>query len=91
MDSGGGETRSGGSEPRSKSIVPWLKPFSLCRQVWKNLKDRLWGYDFFISYHWASGGTYAVNLAQRLRDRYFEVFLDRAEYAMGDDGNPRRQ
>jgi hypothetical protein len=44
----------------------------------------LWGYDFFISYHWASGGAYAVALAGRLRDRNYDVFLDRAEYAMGD-------
>ena len=41
-------------------------------------------YDFFVSYHWASGGTYAVNLAARLREKGYEVFLDRAEYAMGD-------
>ncbi|MFT5465961.1 MAG: hypothetical protein ACI8UO_001058 [Verrucomicrobiales bacterium] len=49
------------------------------------MKNWLWGYDFFISYHWKSGGTYAVNLAAQLRDRGFDVFLDRAEYAMGDD------
>jgi len=49
------------------------------------IKNRLWGYDFFISYHWASGGAYAVQLAQQLRERGFEVFLDRSEYAMGDD------
>ena len=55
------------------------------RGFWKSLKDRLWGYDFFISYHWASGGTYAVNLAQRLREKNYDVFLDRADYASGDD------
>lgn len=52
---------------------------------YQRLRNRLWGYDFFISYHWASGGTYAVNLAARLREKGYEVFLDRAEYAMGDD------
>jgi len=51
----------------------------------ERIKDHLWGYDFFISYHWASGGQYAVNLAQRLRDRHYDVFLDRAEYASGDN------
>ena len=30
---------------------------------YERLRNWLWGYDFFISYHWASGGTYAVNLA----------------------------
>ena len=55
------------------------------RGFWKSIKDRLWGYDFFISYHWASGGTYAVNLAQRLREQNYDVFLDRADYASGDD------
>ena len=33
----------------------------------------------------ASAGTYAVNLAAKLRERGYDVFLDRAEYAMGDD------
>ncbi len=51
----------------------------------ERLKNWLWGYDFFISYHWASGGTYAINLAQRLRERDYDVFLDRAEYAVGDE------
>lgn len=52
---------------------------------YQRLKGWLWGYDFFISYHWASGGTYAVNLAAQLREKGYDVFLDRAEYAMGDD------
>lgn len=61
-------------------------PAAVSREPWyQRLKDRLWGYDFFISYHWASGGTYAVSLAARLREKGYDVFLDRAEYAMGDD------
>ncbi len=55
------------------------------RGFWTSIKDRLWGYDFFISYHWDSGGLYAVNLAQRLREKHYDVFLDRADYASGDD------
>jgi hypothetical protein len=67
-------------EPTSTSSGPIRR-----RRWYQRLKDRLWGYDFFISYHWASGGTYAVNLAARLREKGYEVFLDRAEYAMGDN------
>ena len=55
------------------------------RNCWQRLRDWLWGYDFFVSYHWASGGVYAVNLAQMLRSNGFDVFLDRADYASGDD------
>ena len=61
-------------------------PETQMRRSWlQRIRDWLWGYDFFVSYHWASGGPYAVNLAQRLRDAKYDVFLDRAEYAMGDD------
>lgn len=55
------------------------------RKLWQWLKDWLWGYDFFVSYHWVSGGVYAVKLAQMLRSKGFDVFLDRADYASGDD------
>lgn len=53
--------------------------------LWQSIVRRLWGYDFFISYHWASGGQYAYDLAQTLGQNKFDCFLDRAEYAMGDD------
>jgi WD40 repeat protein len=53
----------------------WLRSFS----------GYLWGYDFFISYHWLSGGRYAVALAEALRTRGHECFLDRSEFAIGDD------
>lgn len=55
--------------------VPW----------WRRVANRIWGYDFFISYHWASGGAYAVKLAEALRQRRFDCFLDRSEFAGGDD------
>lgn len=51
----------------------------------RKIASRLWGYDYFISYHWDSGGAYAVALARALRDLGYECFLDRAEYAIGDD------
>lgn|GEM_PF-1645322 len=55
-------------------------------ESWRHrISRRLWGYDYFISYHWKSGGPYAVALAQRLLDQGYECFLDRTDYAMGDD------
>jgi WD40 repeat protein len=51
----------------------------------RRIAAHLWGFDFFISYHWASGGRYAVALAEALRARGFECFLDRSEFAAGDD------
>lgn len=52
---------------------------------WHRLSNEIWGYDFFISYQWSSGGRYAVSLAERLRDLKYDCFLDRAEFAAGDD------
>ena len=63
------------NEVKSVPTIPW----------YRRMRNWLWGYDFFVSYHWASGGTYAVILAAKLRERGYDVFLDRAEYAMGDD------
>ncbi len=60
-------------------------PLNATRNPFQRIKDRLWGFDFFISYHWKSGGAYAVTLAQRLQAKNFDVFLDRADYASGDD------
>lgn len=51
----------------------------------RRVANHFWGYDYFISYHWASGGAYAVALAQRLRNRGYDVFLDRGEFVAGDD------
>src|SRR3954468_3490659 len=69
---------------KSEQAVPM--PLARVKEtIWRKLANWFWGYDYFVSYHWASGGAYAVALAQRLRDRNYEVFLDRAEFAMGDD------
>ena len=57
----------------------------LWSRSWRDLRGWLWGYDFFISYHWHSGGAYATVLAERLRDKNFDIFLDRSEFAAGDD------
>jgi WD40 repeat protein len=69
---------------RTDQAVP--APFQRAKEsIWRRLANWFWGYDYFISYHWPSGGVYAVALAQRLQDRNFEVFLDRAEFTRGDD------
>ncbi len=53
--------------------------------ILSRLSRWLWGYDYFISYHWKSGGRYAVRLAEQLRQKGFDVFLDQAEFASGDN------
>ncbi len=63
---------------------PGLGPFPAI-PWWRRLANRIWGYDFFVSYHWASGGEYAVKLAEALRQRNYDCFLDRSEFAGGDD------
>jgi hypothetical protein len=55
------------------------------RSYWRRALDFVFGYDFFISYAWSDGATYAAALAARLEDKRFAVFLDRAKYAAGDD------
>lgn len=54
---------------------------------WQRLRDWIWGYDFFISYQWSSGGRYATALANRLREppEPCDVMLDAAEFAAGGD------
>jgi len=53
--------------------------------LWRRISCRLWGYDFFVSYHWASGGIYAAELVRILNERGYDCFLDRSEFAGGDD------
>ena len=67
------------SQSSSKPTLPW--PARIRRRIggW------IWGYDFFISYQWSSGGKYAVALARKLSSLGYDCFLDREEYAGGDD------
>ena len=51
---------------------------------YQSLINWLWGYDFFISYNQASAGKYAIQLAEELRRRRFEVFLDHDEIGGGN-------
>ena len=60
-------------------------PVDARQSLWRRLANRIWGYDFFVSYNWATGGSYAVSLAERLRDRGYDCFLDQSEFAAGDD------
>ena len=55
------------------------------RSLLRRLLDFVFGYDFFISYSWSDGAAYAAALAARLKADGFEVFLDRADYASGDN------
>jgi tetratricopeptide (TPR) repeat protein len=55
------------------------------RSLWRRALDLVFGYDFFISYSWSDGGRYAAALTRQLRSHGFEVFLDRDDYASGDD------
>jgi hypothetical protein len=55
------------------------------RSYWHRLLDLVFGYDFFISYSWSDGAVYAAALALRLEKEHFAVFLDRTNYAAGDD------
>ena len=47
--------------------------------------DWMFGYDFFITYVRSDGERYPAELATRLLEAGFRVFLDTEEYELGDD------
>lgn len=55
--------------------------------------DRLFGYDYFISYAHKDGLEYPVRLAELLTATGYSVFLDQTEFAVGDelDAETRRR
>ena len=55
------------------------------RPLLRRFLDLVFGYDYFISYSWRDGATYASALARRLEALGYQVFLDRFGYASGDD------
>jgi tetratricopeptide (TPR) repeat protein len=55
------------------------------RPLSRRVLDHVFGYDFFISYTWSDGFAYAKTLGDRLESEGFAIFLDRTEYASGDD------
>jgi TIR domain/WD domain, G-beta repeat len=55
------------------------------QKIGGRLVDVIFGYDFFISYTWADGSKYADSLYQKLTAQGFTVFLDKKDYARGDN------
>src|SRR5690349_10105981 len=51
----------------------------------RRLVDLLFGYDFFISYTWCDGSSYAHSLYRKLKAQGFTVFLDKNDFARGDN------
>ena len=51
----------------------------------KKLVDKIFGYDYFISYSWSDGSFYASQLTKSLRNSGFECFLDAEKFRAGDD------
>jgi hypothetical protein len=47
--------------------------------------DVIFGYDFFVAYTWADGSKYGDSLYEKLKAQGFTVFLDKEEYARGDN------
>jgi len=70
------------AHPQSAPIAP---DEGARQSLWQRLLGLVFGYDFFISYAWSDGGSYAMALARKLQAQGFEIFLDREEYASGDD------
>lgn len=55
------------------------------RGLFQRLADFLFGFDFFISYCWADGRQYALELQRKLEESGFKCFLDSSDYAKGDN------
>ncbi len=55
------------------------------RSMWKRLVDRIYGYDFFISYRWSDGRHYALHLAEELQSKGYNCFLDSEDYRPGEN------
>lgn len=55
--------------------------------LWQRLEALITGYDFFISYRWADGRTYAAALARQIKSRNYDVFLDNGSHrSIDEDG-----
>jgi tetratricopeptide (TPR) repeat protein len=71
--------------PRSKTAPPDDVNEVGRHSLGGRLLGVVFGYDFFISYSWSDGASYAAALTRQLRSQGFEVFFDRDDYASGDD------
>lgn len=57
---------------------------SLNKRNWlQALFDWIYGYDFFISYRWSDGRKYALILAEELKKKGYNCFLDTEDYIPG--------
>jgi hypothetical protein len=56
--------------------------------IFQWLNDRIFGYDFFISYSHSDGLKYPSAIQERLKQIGFKVFLDKNEYVAGIRGEP---
>src|SRR5690349_9841652 len=64
-----------------------LQPMRRLRDGLRQVVDLAFGYDFFISYKHDDGGTYPSELARRLHDAGFTVFIDQGMNLAGEDLN----
>jgi hypothetical protein len=87
-DSANNPTNANATRPDSGKPSVAIEPRE---SLWRRFAYKFWGYDFFVSYNWTSGGPYAVSLAERLRDRGYDCFLDQSEFAAGDDWRKEAQ
>jgi hypothetical protein len=55
------------------------------RSFWHRVVDAIFGYDFFVSYCWEDGSSYAGKLCRRLAAEGFVVFFDRNDFVSGDN------
>lgn len=55
------------------------------RSIWQKLIDQFYGYDFFISYRWSDGRQYALQLAEGLKSKGYNSFLDSEVYRPGEN------
>ncbi|MCL4206891.1 MAG: TIR domain-containing protein [Pirellulaceae bacterium] len=55
------------------------------RGWFQRVLDWFYGYDYFISYRWSDGRSYALGLAEQLEQDGFDCFLDSADYIKGDN------
>ena len=53
--------------------------------LFQKINDFIFGYDFFISYAWKDGRTYAEKLKNQLTDLNYVCFLDSEDYVKGGD------
>ena len=79
-------TPSKPSNPIQESVTSeqWLDKGDWTPGFLRRIVDSVFGYDYFISYTWSDGRTYALELAKQLKSHGFSCFLDSDNYKKGD-------